>query len=193
MTQVATQITLSLADRVRDWSRQERDLAIAIRGCAAPRPRPAPATVLPERAEPTVCESSPSVIDEPIPWIRPDSGYPSFRWIDREPRFYKSDHLVTRTEPAGPPGFFDDGEPAVPLDPPAVRPGPFDDFFDAVTGSAIGPTQPMAPLPPPTRFMLRVARVGQPHRATKRNYDYFEELNANLAAQAAARLNTKQR
>ena len=30
--------------------------------------------------------------------------------------------------------------------------------------------------------MVRVAPVGQPHRATKRDYDYFEELNAKLAA-----------
>jgi hypothetical protein len=29
--------------------------------------------------------------------------------------------------------------------------------------------------------MMRVASVDRPHRATKRNYDYFEELNAALA------------
>jgi hypothetical protein len=34
--------------------------------------------------------------------------------------------------------------------------------------------------------MVRVAPVGQPHRATKRNYDYFEELNARLAARSAS-------
>jgi hypothetical protein len=28
--------------------------------------------------------------------------------------------------------------------------------------------------------MVRVAPVKKPHRATKRNYDYFEELNNSL-------------
>jgi hypothetical protein len=32
--------------------------------------------------------------------------------------------------------------------------------------------------------MVRVAPVGRPHRATKRNYDYFEALNSNLAARS---------
>ena len=63
--------------------------------------------------------------------------------------------------------------------------GPFDDFIAAV--SETGPPAPMAPLPPPSRFMVRVSTVRQPHRATKRNYDYFEELNAKLAAQSVAR------
>ena len=36
--------------------------------------------------------------------------------------------------------------------------------------------------PLPERFMVRVATTGRPHRATKRNYDYFDELNASLAA-----------
>jgi len=29
--------------------------------------------------------------------------------------------------------------------------------------------------------MLRVSPVARPHRATKRNYDYFDRLNAELA------------
>jgi hypothetical protein len=30
--------------------------------------------------------------------------------------------------------------------------------------------------------MVRVSPVDRPHRSTKRDYDYFEELNAQLAA-----------
>jgi hypothetical protein len=30
--------------------------------------------------------------------------------------------------------------------------------------------------------MVRVTPVDRPHRSTKRNYDYFEELNAQLVA-----------
>ena len=65
--------------------------------------------------------------------------------------------------------------------------GPFDDFIAAVTKSTSGPETPPPPLPPPSRFMVRVAAVGKPHRSTKRNYDYFEALNASLATQAAQR------
>jgi hypothetical protein len=36
--------------------------------------------------------------------------------------------------------------------------------------------------PPPSRFMLRVTPTGRPHRPTKRNYDYFDELTSRLAA-----------
>ncbi len=35
--------------------------------------------------------------------------------------------------------------------------------------------------PPSSRFMLRVAPVTEPHRRTKRNYDYFTELDAALS------------
>jgi flagellar basal body rod protein FlgC len=55
--------------------------------------------------------------------------------------------------------------------------GPFQDLIAAVSGSraaeAGGEQQ---------GSRLRVANVGRPHRPTKRNYDYFEELNAALAA-----------
>jgi hypothetical protein len=61
--------------------------------------------------------------------------------------------------------------------------GPFDGIISAVaTPSTRRP--PVGPLPPRSRFMMRVARVDRPHRATKRDYDYFEELNAALAALA---------
>jgi hypothetical protein len=59
--------------------------------------------------------------------------------------------------------------------------GPFDDLFEAVTRSSGWPNRP---LPRPSRFMVRVAAVPKPHRATKRDYDYFTELNAALAAKA---------
>jgi hypothetical protein len=62
--------------------------------------------------------------------------------------------------------------------------GPFDDFITAVSTSAAGRPRPVGPLPPRSRFMMRVSSVDRPHRATKRNYDYFEELKAALAALA---------
>jgi hypothetical protein len=59
--------------------------------------------------------------------------------------------------------------------------GPFDDFIAAASTSTAGRPRPVGPLPPRSRFMMRVATVDRPHRATKRNYDYFEELKAALA------------
>jgi len=61
--------------------------------------------------------------------------------------------------------------------PPSI----FDDLIAAVTGTS-APAEPVV-RPPRSRYMVRVARVGRPHRPTRRNYDYFEELNAKLAAQ----------
>jgi hypothetical protein len=57
----------------------------------------------------------------------------------------------------------------------------FDDLLDVVTNATDAPDRP---LPPPSRFMVRVARVSKPHRVTKRDYNYFEELNATLAARS---------
>ena len=76
MTQVATRITLSVADRVRDWSRQERDLAVALRGLYAATFLPSPPTpVPPEDIAPSVNLFSPLVVAEPVHWIEqsPDS------------------------------------------------------------------------------------------------------------------------
>jgi len=61
----------------------------------------------------------------------------------------------------------------------------FDDLIDAVTSSSAEAAEPLI-LGPRSRYMVRVAKVGKPHRPTRRNYDYFEELNAMLAAQRAA-------
>lgn len=56
---------------------------------------------------------------------------------------------------------------------------PLEDVIAAVTAPqvALGRVQPNSP-----RFMVRVARIDRPHRPTKRNYDYFAELDAALAA-----------
>src|ERR1700676_1115578 len=62
-----------------------------------------------------------------------------------------------------------------------ARAGPFDDIIAAVASPRGGRARPRGPLPPPSRFMMRVAPVDRPHRATKRNYDYFGELNAALS------------
>ncbi|MGH9205948.1 MAG: hypothetical protein ACRD1G_05235 [Acidimicrobiales bacterium] len=43
-----------------------------------------------------------------------------------------------------------------------------------------GPRRPV--VPPPSRFMVRVSPTARPHRATKRNYDYFDDLTAALDA-----------
>jgi hypothetical protein len=55
----------------------------------------------------------------------------------------------------------------------------FDDLVTAVSTSRRA-RKLLGPLPPARRFMVRVAPVSKPHRSTKRNYDYFEELNASL-------------
>jgi hypothetical protein len=60
-------------------------------------------------------------------------------------------------------------------------PTPFDDIFASVStpiGSAGAGRVIDAP---PSRFMVRESKVIRPHRTTKRNYDYFEELNVALA------------
>jgi hypothetical protein len=58
----------------------------------------------------------------------------------------------------------------------------FDDVIATISESATQRAIRLGPPPPPERFRVRVATVGRPHRATKRNYDYFEELNATIAA-----------
>jgi hypothetical protein len=75
--------------------------------------------------------------------------------------------------------------------PPASRlpTTPFDEVFAAVSTDA---NEPPAVLPPRSRFMVRVAKVGRPHRATRRNYDYFEDLNAALAAKQDERPSPEQ-
>jgi hypothetical protein len=66
------------------------------------------------------------------------------------------------------------------IPPEAEEPStPFDDLVTAVSTSRRA-KKLVGPLPPPRRFMVRVAAVSKPHRSTKRNYDYFEELNASL-------------
>ena len=56
---------------------------------------------------------------------------------------------------------------------------PLEDVIAAVTA----PSEVLAGVEPNSpRFMVRVAKVDRPHRPTKRNYDYFAELEAALAA-----------
>jgi|GEM_PF-7040050 len=63
-------------------------------------------------------------------------------------------------------------------------PSIFDDLIASVTSTSPTTVEPTV-VPPRSRFMVRVAQVGRPHRQTRRNYDYFVELNAKLAAQRA--------
>jgi len=63
--------------------------------------------------------------------------------------------------------------------------GQFDELFEVVSQPAQRKVlDPNRPLPPLSRFKVRVAPVSKPSRPTKRNYDYFEELNAALAERA---------
>jgi hypothetical protein len=66
-------------------------------------------------------------------------------------------------------------------------PSPFEDLIAAVAEGPAERAKRTGPPPPPSRFRVRVAQVGRPHRATKRNYDYFEELNAAIAVEAEGR------
>jgi hypothetical protein len=191
MTLVATDITHSLAERVRDWSKQERDLAIALRGLHVVAPSPSPPTpspdfMVPGHLAPNVSNDSPSVFNERSDWLGGPVPVTGVTTGEREGRPIPAAHPVpsAHTDVASAAT-----QPAVPQVAPAaaVPLGPFDDFIAAMTGTGLTPAAPSAPLPPPGRFMVRVAPVGKPHRATKRNYDYFEELNVRLAEQAAAR------
>ena len=196
MTEAATQITLCIAERVRVWCGQERDLAIAIRSLhALTGPPPAPAVVAPGHLAHFVPAPSPLVVEVPTNWSKPDPGNVPVLWNDCPPtKFAPIDDSFAPSAPAHLwPELGSDStspfpnEPAVPGRPRAPS-GPFDEFIAALTDAPIGPPPPMRPLPPPSRFMVRVAPLGRPHRATKRDYDYFEELNAKLAAQASAQL-----
>ncbi len=60
--------------------------------------------------------------------------------------------------------------------------GPFDDLLGDLCRALKAPDRP---LPPPDRFRVRVAQVPKPHRPTKRDYNYFVELDALLAERAA--------
>jgi hypothetical protein len=201
MNQVATQITLSVADRVRDWSRLERDLAMTLRGLhGEASPLPAPVSLMPEESALSVHIVSPLVVDEPTRWAdHPAEAFGPYDVAPPPPMApvgaFPDDPPVYIFEDQGAPSDVEAAVememPIVPASPPAP-PGPFDEFITALTDAAPAPPINAGPLPPPSRFMVRVAPVGQPHRATKRNYDYFEELNARLAAQSAARLQGEQ-
>ena len=58
---------------------------------------------------------------------------------------------------------------------------PFDELFTVISAPFGSEATGRAIEAPPSRFMVRVATLKRPHRPTKRNYDYFEELNAALA------------
>ena len=70
-----------------------------------------------------------------------------------------------------------------PPSPPHVAASAFDEMISAVAFVHTTPLHERGTLAPPSRYMVRVARVEKPHRTTKRNYDYFEMLNAALAAE----------
>jgi hypothetical protein len=65
-----------------------------------------------------------------------------------------------------------------------AQPAPslFDELVAAVSTGSLDLAKHPGALPPRSRFRVRMVPVGRPHRATKRNYDYFEELNARIAA-----------
>jgi hypothetical protein len=104
--------------------------------------------------------------------------------------------IATTVDPSGPAGTDDTGVRSADIIPtppsrsdpfqefyaPSMRAttGPFDDFIASLSTSPARP-RPVGPLPPRSRFMMRVASVDRPHRSTKRNYDYFEVLKAALA------------
>lgn len=69
---------------------------------------------------------------------------------------------------------------------------PFDEVLAAISESSAQRARRSGPLPPPERFRVRVTSVGQPHRATKRNYDYFDELNMAIRAKAKGQRESEQ-
>jgi hypothetical protein len=74
---------------------------------------------------------------------------------------------------------------AADIRPPVTAPtsSPFDDIIAAVSGPLGCGAGSKVIDAPRSRFMVRVAKVDKPHRTTKRDYDYFEALNAALAEQ----------
>ena len=183
MTQAATQITLSLADRVRGWSRQERDLAMAIRGLqVASCPSPASSLVPPPHFAPSMPLLSSLVVKVPF-WTGPDGEEASAPWVEPESEV-AAPHATAPLRTSLPssrrscsprsclcsPGRTGRAHPshdrrrASWAGSTRGPPGPFDEFIAALT---MLPAPP-APIPPgfPTRPLHGPGgTVGQPHRA----------------------------
>jgi hypothetical protein len=131
---------------------------------------------------------SPFVIDVPDPVGAPPSHLPDDPSIDHSDSVSASTPHSLDEFSASTPHSLDEfsASPPHPLDDfiaelsTKVPLSPFEDLIAAVAKPAI--TRSTGPPPPPDRFRVRVAEVGRPHRTTKRKYDYFEDLNADIAA-----------
>ncbi len=149
MTQVATQITLSVSDRIRDWSRQERDLAIALRGLHLDTPRPA--LPLDDGVAPSLHNSSLSVDNGPIHRdelpIEATQFDNSARANTAPPAIIPCSPIADGADGAKKVGHFygfsaaqqpEPVEPAEP-EPPVVPPGPFDHSSPRFRIQPLGP------------------------------------------------------
>lgn len=88
----------------------------------------------------------------------------------------------TSIDPGTTPAAFEEFVAAI----SSTASGPFEDFIAAISRPAGDVRLHSGVQPPPSRFMVRAAAVAPPTRPTKRNYNYFEELDAALAERRLA-------
>lgn len=172
MTRPSSELAVSIAERIHDWSRQEQGLIETLSGsrsadCATAR---STLVLLQERSQPELHPDQrrfgPGIDAQWVPAFRDSQA------LVLTDCFVPVDSDATRWTPVTGPEMHDLAT--------QCSPGPFDEMIGAIsqttrTGGRSGP------LPSPRRFMVRVARLERTGRATKRNYDYFEELDARLA------------
>lgn len=168
------------ADRIRNWSQREKELAGKLAtlrepGATSNKTAPTDPEVVEEGGTPAAAVQLPDPFPlVEVPWD-PTSLDP-WEPAAGTPFEHPSSESTGRTA-AGPASPGLEGSTA-------RSAGPFDGLFEAVSEQSPDSLRPAGPLPPPTRFRVRVAPVTKSRRPTKRNYDYFEKLNAKLADQA---------
>lgn len=92
-----------------------------------------------------------------------------------------SDPVVAPSHPAPSENPLDALVRSVSSSPADSFDNPIEALMRSMNEASGGAPQPAGDPPPVSRYMVRVARTGQLHRRTKRNYDYFNELNVALA------------
>ncbi len=167
-----------VAFRIRSLSSAERDLAA---GLAALRSPPAPGFRLVHPAPPSTVETTLLPSATAVGLLDPgdDPTLDDDLW---EPVAIDGETTSSATPQLDAPLRSEWIEASAPVAAPAsvFSTGPFDDLLVALTAPPKKAAVPTGPLPPAERFRVRVARVTKSDRSTKRNYDYFEELEASL-------------
>ncbi len=192
MTDLHTSVAMNrVASRIEAWADRERGLAAGLAGRRPPLlPRDGIGLAIRPRSLTDLAPLTPPKDRAHGPTSGGDSGLPTTALAAPVPTAQLVVPPPPRGQPASVPTHTPVPDPTPPIDydygsdlafhantDGAPSPGVFDDLVQTLNGAAV----PARPLPSADRFRVRVARVAKPHRATKRDYNYFEELDAALA------------